>query len=598
MEIALRTPQEILNTEHYVSKKVSKEYVRDGVVLEKGAVITPKRIEKNMELYKTICQFWSVYPDAYIKMITPIDSKFKLKFFQVIFLRACLRHGRILTVAPRAAGKSFICILALMLICTFRPHSTVFICSPGKQQSAKIAAQKIKQLWDLLPPLKWEVQGEGNFGADYVELRYKNGSKLTIMSPLNSTRGQRATFGIIDEYRDHNADDISSIILPLLNVDRPMENQDINPKEPQQGQLWISSASDKNTFAYDKTIELMELAIINPDNVFLWGFDYQVPVKTGLLSNDFLNEMRLSSTFSEAGFAKEYMSRFVGSSSDAWFEFEKLLSRRKLINPEIRSNIKEGSNAFYILSCDIGRRNCQSVCTVLKAYPGEERYNISLVNIFILGKTEDEKVFDQQVLELKRIIRAFDPKEVVIDINGIGVAFADLMIRETFDPEIQQNLPAYGFFNREEYEDIQPRNCRKILYGIKATTQINSDMHTSVYAKVYQGALSLLISEKKAKAKLQATAKGRRMKPEDRVKRLMPHELTTHLINEIMNLKIKPTGINNQIAVEQINKRLIKDKFSALEMGVYRITLLENEDLSHRRNRGLTRKLTFCRPGR
>jgi hypothetical protein len=29
--------------------------------------------------------------------------------------------------------------------------------------------------------------------------------------------------------------------------------------------MWISSASDKNTFAYDKTIELMELAIINPD---------------------------------------------------------------------------------------------------------------------------------------------------------------------------------------------------------------------------------------------------------------------------------------------------------------------------------------------
>ena len=71
--------------------------------------------------------------------------------------------------------------------------------------------------------------------------------------------------------KDHNADDISEIILPLLNVDRPMENQEINEFEPQQGQLWISSASDKNTFAYDKTIELMELAIINPKNAFIWG---------------------------------------------------------------------------------------------------------------------------------------------------------------------------------------------------------------------------------------------------------------------------------------------------------------------------------------
>jgi hypothetical protein len=43
-----------------------------------------------------------------------------------MFLRACLRYGRVLTIAPRAAGKSFICILALYLICIFRPGTHVF----------------------------------------------------------------------------------------------------------------------------------------------------------------------------------------------------------------------------------------------------------------------------------------------------------------------------------------------------------------------------------------------------------------------------------------------------------------------------------------
>ena len=64
-----------------------------------------------------------------------------------------------------------------------------------------------------------------------------------------------------------------------------------------------------------------------------------------------------------------------------------------------------------------------------------------------------------------------------------------------------------------------------------------------------------------------------------------------------MNLKIKPTGINNQIAVEQINDRTLKDKFSALEMGVYRVVQIENEEMSHRRNRGFTRRLVFCSKG-
>lgn len=46
-----------------------------------------------------------------------------------------------------------------------------------------------------------------------------------------------------------------------------------------------------------------------------------------------------------------------------------------------------------------------------------------------------KKFFDRQVLELKRLIERFNPKEVVIDINGLGVAFADCMIKETFDSD-------------------------------------------------------------------------------------------------------------------------------------------------------------------
>ena len=106
--------------------------------------------------------------------------------------------------------------------------------------------------------MKNEIIGGGNFGNDYVRLTFKNGSLFDVMTPLNSTRGNRATVGILDEFRDHEADDINEIILPLLNVDRPMVNGDKNPEEPQQVQLWITSASEKNTFCYDKTVELYE----------------------------------------------------------------------------------------------------------------------------------------------------------------------------------------------------------------------------------------------------------------------------------------------------------------------------------------------------
>ena len=199
--VQILMPQTILNTVHFVMKNVSKKFYRDGIELEKGAVITKQRIERNRGLYEQIMNTWSVYPDLYLKMITPTTSKFKLKFFQIIFIRACLRHGRVLTIAPRAIGKSFICILALYLICVFRPGSHVFQGCPGKAQGAKVANQKIHQLWEIFPLLKEEILGEGNFGNDYVKLSFRNGSLLDIISPLNSARGNRATAGILDEFR-------------------------------------------------------------------------------------------------------------------------------------------------------------------------------------------------------------------------------------------------------------------------------------------------------------------------------------------------------------------------------------------------------------
>lgn len=396
---------------------------------------------------------------------------------------------------------------------------------------------------------------------------------------------------------DHDADDLNNIVLPLMNVERRTKNGTLNPREPQQIQLWMTSASDKNTFCYDKVIEMLELSIINPTHSFLFGCNYQVPMQVGLLPKNFLNEIKTSQTFSEESFAKEYLSQYIGSSSDAWFSFEKLNKRRRLINPEMHEFVRDGINSYYILSVDIARLKCQTVAMVLKVYPDSD-YRCSLVNIEVLGKTEDEKILDKQAIALKQLIQRYNPKEVVLDINGIGIFFADAMIKETFDPVTGITYPAYGFFNREkDYENIQPRNCKKILFGIKANTQINSDMHSILFSKIDNGKISFLISEKDAKNKLNATKVGQRLKPEQKIARLMPHELTSILFDEMMNLKIKPAGANNMIAVEQINKRMTKDKFSALEMGTYRISLIETEEISHQRNRGMGRKLVFFKSG-
>ena len=113
------------------------------------------------------------------------------------------------------------------------------------------------------------------------------------------------------------------------------------------------------------------------------------------------------------------LGKWTGGGSDSWFDYDRLQKYRRLINPENSQKLKGANNIFYLLSVDVGRITCQTVVTVFKVFRHENDFDISLVNIYILGKTEQSKHFSIQALDLKKIIEKFDPLEIVIDGNGL-----------------------------------------------------------------------------------------------------------------------------------------------------------------------------------
>ena len=48
-------------------------------------------------------------------------------------------------------------------------------------------------------------------GTGYMTLTFRNGSIMDILTPLASTRGNRATAGIIDEYRQIKINDSEKV---------------------------------------------------------------------------------------------------------------------------------------------------------------------------------------------------------------------------------------------------------------------------------------------------------------------------------------------------------------------------------------------------
>lgn len=577
---------------------------KNGIEIEKGVVATEEFLRKNFDNIGNMLSIFTAYPDIFLDFITPEDSNFGLFFYQRVTLRAIMRYKDIYVTAPRAFSKSFITILGLILQCIFMPGTKRFICAPGKGQSAQIAKEKIVEIYDRFPLIRKEIVGgevsdtPGNFGKDYVTLKFRNGSQFDVVGALDSQRGGRRHGGLIDEVRDHEEQPINEIVLPLMNVSRRMPDNTVNPKEPNQQRIFMTSAGVKTSFAYDLLLDTFEDSIIHPNDSIVIGCDYRVPVLHGLLDKTYVNKLKTSPSYSEESFAREYMSIWSGSSDDSWFNFDKLQKYRKIKNPETHAKFRSGSNQFYLISVDVGRINDQTVACVFRVnVDATGKHWATLVNIKVLARSAETKTFTQQAIDVKRLIRDFEPREVVIDTNGLGVGLADEMIKPQYD-EMGEYYPAYAFANDENYYAIQPKDAPKILYGLKANGPLNSKIHGNAYARLTSGMVRFLIKEQEAKNALMSTQVGQKMSVYKRVERLLPHEMTTKLFEEMANLRLKRTGNATDIVLEQINPRYPKDKYSSFAYGLWRIKEIEEEHTKRSRRRfggngGAKRRLTF-----
>lgn len=219
---------------------------------------------------------------------------------------------------------------------------------------------------------------------------------------------------------DQDGQDISEIILPQLNVSRRTANGQLNPYEVVNQQvIWATSAGVKTSYAYEKLLETFMDSIIEPKNNFVLGLDYRIPVMHGLISRDFVNKLKLSSTYNDMTFAAEYLGSWVGGSTESWFSLDKLIKYRRIKNAEWVNKANSTNKSWYLISVDVGRISDQTVVCVFKISEKNNVFYTSLVYLEVLGRTPETKIFSRQASDLKEIIKRYSPREVVIDTNGL-----------------------------------------------------------------------------------------------------------------------------------------------------------------------------------
>lgn len=218
---------------------------------------------------------------------------------------------------------------------------------------------------------------------------------------------------------DHDEEPLQKVVFPLLVISRRLPDNTVNPREPNQQRAAMTSAGSKLSFAYDHLIDTFQDSITNPKVAFVLGFDYRIPVLHGLLDRNYIQKLKMSPSYNEASFATEYLSIWSGSSEESWYNYETIQRYRKIKNPEWAQKYVNNEKQFYLISVDVGRFNDQTVATVFRVNERKGNLLSTVVNIIVLGKDVQSKAFTAQAVDLKLIMREFNPREVIIDTNGL-----------------------------------------------------------------------------------------------------------------------------------------------------------------------------------
>ena len=342
---------------------------------------------------------------------------------------------------------------------------------------------------------------------------------------------------------------------------------------------------------YSKLIEITKNAVLRPKEYFSWGLSYEVPLHYGLLSKQALMDQRYSNTVSEDSFARESLSIWSGNSDDAWLDSRRLNKHRSLLKCE-RKAMDLPDGGFYLIGCDVGRYNANTAIMVVKVLPGAQRFKKNIVYTEVINGAN---FITEQAPRLKKLISLYNPREIIIDGNGPGIGLMDAMVLPSFDRHTGEQFPAYFTFNdenhlppqlHEEEEEPVPKH-NAIIYDVKASASNEDEIHAAFLASINNGSTSFLAHERVVKEKLLKTKKGQKMNSYDRRVFLMPYEMTSRLMDELNNLRLKPTGVENKYKVERISRSIEKDRFSALEYALYRIKYYEDKEIFRKRKKNL-----------
>lgn len=524
----------------------------------------------------------------------------KLKTFQKILVYLCFKYPFFTFLASRGLGKSWLIALLAIIRCVLYPGSIVVIASGTKGQAEQIVDKKIKNdLWENYPNIRKEIISI-NTSQRNTGVNFSNGSFITTVTANDNARGARANLIIVDEHRLIKKDIYDKVIEPFATylrqpgyLSKPEYN---NVKDIDNQIVFMSSAWYKNHWIYNDAKDCVDAMIAGINKKFITAIPYHLGVKEKIINPLLLKNAMEKSDFDPASFGMEYKCQFFGEASGAFLKLADFDKNRKITNayiprptyaiaediqkygkPKPKHFVKH-EDELRIVSVDVslmaGKQNDNTILSFIRLLPAKNGsyYLKQLVNSITLHGLHS----DIQAMLIKRYFYDFQSDYIVLDTNGNGLSVFDSLAKVSFDDETTQEYPAFGAFNKDEYEervlDDEPDN---VIFAINPNFETNHIAAMKVKSNLEKGRLQLLVDVNSALANLYKGAKDTNVTLDEEVEALQPFVSTTMMINETISLERKIIKERFISLVENGSAR--KDRYSSLSYGIYFATILEEE---------------------
>lgn len=539
--------------------------------------------------------YYRLFPHLFVRDYLGIN----LKVFQMILIYFMAHYHYFLYIASRGQGKSFLTAIFCVTRAVMFPETKIVIAAGNLKQAIEVIG-KIQDMMGNSSNLAREIE-DIKTSPNNAGVYFRNGSTIRVAASNDGARGLRANLIIVDEFRIVPLEIITKVIRKFMSAPRQpkyLQKPEYAHLKERNKEIYLSSAWLKHHWSWDKVKAYFE-SMTDGKPYFLCSLPYQLPIKEGLLMREQVEDEMSEGDFNPIAWEMEMEAMFYGESEKAFYRFADIEKNRvltKALYPKSFYDILKDKEFKYeekqkdeirLVSCDISgmssnkNNNDASVFSVIRLVPTKDRKSYDKYVVYMESVEGDHS--QSQAIQIRRIYEEFDCDYIVVDTAGVGLAVFDALVTNLYDKERNVAYPALSCINDTEMaKRCMEEDAPKVIYSVKATAQINNDMHVYTLDALKRGKLRLLIDENECKEVLSKYKGYDRLPVEEQVEFMRPYVQTSLLIQEMVGLEKVETN-NNLIKLKEPSTKR-KDRYSSIGYGIYIAKLLEkdlNEDVEY-----------------